>query len=202
MGLENDLMITNGQATIKVNGHEYFVYVTEMTQRLGEPTELTAQEVEPWCRRRKTRNRMNFYTPQIDQVIFNDPATIVFWADGTKTVVKAQDEKFDPEKGLAMAISRKALGDKGNYFDEFEKWLPEKKEEEVSLGGIDGFIESMKQLNKQCEEFIKTMPEPFPWTSRKAPDYDKGCINCKFGGLDPTSDPCINCNNFNHWELE
>lgn len=60
--------------------------------------------------------------PEIDNVIFNDPATIIFWKDGTKTVVKAEGEDFDPEKGLAMAISKKALGNKGNYFDIFKKW--------------------------------------------------------------------------------
>lgn len=68
--------------------------------------------------------------PQIENVIFNDPATIVFWSDGTKTVVKAHDEDFDPEKGLAMAISKKMLGNTGKYFDEFKKWLPEEEEEE------------------------------------------------------------------------
>ena len=35
--------------------------------------------------------------PEIKDVIFNDPATIVLWADGTKTVVKADKEAFDPE---------------------------------------------------------------------------------------------------------
>lgn len=65
-------------------------------------------------------------TPDIKNVIFNDPATIVFWADGTKTVVKAQDgDIFDPEKGLTMAITKKALGNKGNYCNELKKWLPE-----------------------------------------------------------------------------
>lgn len=63
---------------------------------------------------------------KIKNVIFNDPATIVFWTDGTKTVVKAQDDDvFDPEKGLAMAITKKALGNKGNYCNELKKWLPE-----------------------------------------------------------------------------
>lgn len=57
------------------------------------------------------------------KVIFSDPATIVFWADGTKTVVKAHDEKFDLEKGLAMAIAKKAFGNKGSYFNEFKKWI-------------------------------------------------------------------------------
>lgn len=67
---------------------------------------------------------------RIKDVIFNDPATIVIWADGTKTVVKANREKFDPEKGLAMAIAKKFFGNQGNYYEVFKKWLPEEKEEE------------------------------------------------------------------------
>ena len=59
------------------------------------------------------------------RVIYNDPATIAFWSDGTKTVVKAQPgDIFDPEKGLAMAIAKKACGNKGNYYNGFKKWLP------------------------------------------------------------------------------
>ncbi len=66
------------------------------------------------------RNKM-----KIDKVIFSKPATIVFWEDGTKTIVKADGEKFDPEKGLAMAIAKKAYGNKGNYYNEFRKWIKE-----------------------------------------------------------------------------
>ena len=63
---------------------------------------------------------------EIKKVIFNDPATIVFWTDGTKTVVKDQGDKiFDQEKGLAMAIAKKTLGNKGNYYNEFKKWINE-----------------------------------------------------------------------------
>ena len=72
-------------------------------------------------------NKINFnrlHDILIKNVIFNDPATIVFWNDGTKTVVKAENEEFDPEKGLAMAISKKVLGNKGNYYETFKKWLP------------------------------------------------------------------------------
>lgn len=62
---------------------------------------------------------------EITKVIFNNPATIVFWSDGKKTVVKcAGDEAFDEEKGLAMAISKRVLGNHGNYYNEFKKWLP------------------------------------------------------------------------------
>ena len=59
----------------------------------------------------------------IKRVIFNEPATIVLWKDGTKTVVKCgESETFDKEKGLAMAIAKKALGNKGNYFNVIKKY--------------------------------------------------------------------------------
>lgn len=51
----------------------------------------------------------------IKEVIFHDPATIVYWEDGTKTVVKCQDEQFDKEKGLLAAIAKKVYGNKGNF---------------------------------------------------------------------------------------
>lgn len=60
--------------------------------------------------------------PEIVNVIFNEPATIVLWSDGSKTVVKADGELFDPEKGLAMAIVKKMYGNKGNYFNNIKKW--------------------------------------------------------------------------------
>lgn len=68
------------------------------------------------------------YLNSITKVIFNDPATIVFWRDGTKTVVKCNPEdKFDPEKGLAMACMKKLFGNNGFYNDIFRKWLPEEE---------------------------------------------------------------------------
>ena len=66
-----------------------------------------------------------FDKEQIKDVIFNDPATIVLWKDGTKTVVKCQDgDVYNPETGLAMCIIKKMCGNKGNYNDIFNKWLP------------------------------------------------------------------------------
>lgn len=62
------------------------------------------------------------YKFNIERVIFNEPATIVFWGNGDKTVVKAQDdEPFDKEKGLAMAIIKYMSGNKGSYNDLFRE---------------------------------------------------------------------------------
>ena len=65
----------------------------------------------------------------IHKVIFNNPCTIILWTDKTKTIVKCgENEMYDPEKGMAMAISKKFLGNKGNYYETFKKWLPEEEE--------------------------------------------------------------------------
>ena len=52
-----------------------------------------------------------------------DLLLLCFGDDGTKTVVKTQHgDKFDPEKGLAMAITKRALGNTRNYFEVIKKW--------------------------------------------------------------------------------
>lgn len=68
---------------------------------------------------------------RIKNVKFNPPATIVFWTDNTKTVVKCEGEDYDPEKGLAMCICKKVLGNKGNYYEVFKKWLPKEDDSDV-----------------------------------------------------------------------
>lgn len=66
---------------------------------------------------------------KIKKVLYKNPATIVFWEDGSKTVVKCQkNDKYDPEKGLAMAILKKMNGNTGHYYEEFKKWLPKEEE--------------------------------------------------------------------------
>ena len=100
--------------------------------------------------------------PEIKNVIFNDPATIVFWEDGTKTVVKCQDgDEFDPEKGLAMAIVKKAYGNKGNYciFNGTKRT------------SNDNSVSSKKRMTFREEE-AKLHPE------RINPNYIGGVVGC------------------------
>lgn len=93
--------------------------------------------------------KTTFFMPKIKKVIFNDPATIVFWSDDSKTVVKCQEgDTFDPEKGLAMAIAKKALGNKGNYCNELKKWLPKEEEAKKVELSYDG--PSLAQMLKEA----------------------------------------------------
>ena len=95
----------------------------------------------------------------INKVIFNNPATIVLWSDGTKTVVKCDErDEFDPEKGLAMAICKKHFGG-GFYNDIFKKWIPEETPEIEIEGQI-----TMDDIAKKFEKLAKAAKSMFgPW---------------------------------------
>jgi len=45
------------------------------------------------------------------RVVFNPPATVVLWEDGTKTVVKCdKDDEYNAMTGIALCYMKKSLG--------------------------------------------------------------------------------------------
>ena len=50
-----------------------------------------------------------YSAPKVEKIIFSKGHTIVIWDDKTKTIVNCSEEKFDAEKGLAMAFMRKMM---------------------------------------------------------------------------------------------
>lgn len=53
---------------------------------------------------------------EVKDILVNGPATIVFWADGTKTVVKCgPGDSYDIEKAVAMCFMKKALGSRSMH---------------------------------------------------------------------------------------
>ena len=88
--------------------------------------------------------------PNIKKVIFNKPATIVLWEDGTKTVVKCSDKDiWNPEKGLAMCLIKKICGNDNSYHKIFKKWIPDNK--------YELFKETLYSLASKC-----IIPIPLP----------------------------------------
>lgn len=93
----------------------------------------------------------------IKNVIFAPPATIVYWSDGSKTVVKCNKKDiFDPEKGLAMAIAKRCGGNKGNYYKEIQNWVEKSGKkypgkltnQETAMLCIPPMIEDLEELIK------------------------------------------------------
>lgn len=66
------------------------------------------------------------YIPEIKNVYFNNPMTVVLWEDGTKTMVRCQEgDIYSAETGLALCIAKKALGNMPNFNNVFRKWIPD-----------------------------------------------------------------------------
>lgn len=85
--------------------------------------------------------------PEIRKVIYNPPATIIFWEDETKTVVKCcETDIYDPEKGFAMAVIKKLCGNTSAPFHRlFKTWCFESKDNsdiqlEIQQINIDDII--------------------------------------------------------------
>lgn len=115
-----------------MNMYHYPEYTMNLPPEIGKKL---AKEVSDYLLRKE--RSMNTYVSGIEiggrrftlydyfrikRVIFNDPATIVLWEDGTKTVVKCMEgDTYSEEIGLAMCICKKALGDK--FHRTFSKWV-------------------------------------------------------------------------------
>lgn len=84
----------------------------------------------------------------IDKVLFNPPATIVFWLDGTKTVVKCKEgEEFSEWAGIALCLAKKLYGP--NFHKIFrahcsdpEKTVNDMTDEEITEAAREGIKNS------------------------------------------------------------
>lgn len=65
------------------------------------------------------QGKLNF---GLKRVVFHDPATIAFWEDGTKTVVKCcEGDQYNKETGLAMCVLKRLMGE-AEYKKFFRRW--------------------------------------------------------------------------------
>lgn len=96
---------------------------SEILRQYCLPTELCKPNTVACIKEETTMNcdiRSN-----IKDVIFSDRVTVVLWKDGTKTMVRAgKNDRYDPEKGFAMAVCKKMFGNEGNYYEVFKKYVP------------------------------------------------------------------------------
>lgn len=117
---------------------------------------------------------------EVQKIVINEPAMIVFWKDGTKTVVTARDEAFDEEKGLAMAFAKKALGNNYAAGGRFKAKLKHaervKRKEETVENGISKIPickeimdEAMRRVKAEADDAQKEKPTSgrYPWGEDK-----------------------------------
>lgn len=80
-------------------------------------------------------------------IIFSNPATIVYWNDGTKTVVKIMDgDIYDETYGVAMCYTKKIFGSNSKFKKMIDGFL--KKHNEIKLNKFKKVEEKFKNENK------------------------------------------------------
>lgn len=140
-------------------GHELAFGPCDLTSDRDGNWRIRSGALYPRCEGKKTASATN--TADIKDVIFAPPATIVYWSDGSKTVVKCSEKDvFDPEKGLAMAIAKRCGGNKGNYYKEIQNWVEKsgKKYPGKPAAGkavdLDVLKKYSSEANKDFEKFL------------------------------------------------
>lgn len=121
-------MYLNQPGILSIDGQLLAVRPLTMESECGQPTRIELEIVPHVFDRSNRSNAIARLVskPSIKRVIFNVPATIVLWSDGSKTVVKCQDgDDYSAEMGLAMCIAKKYFGNQGKYNEVFKKWIPE-----------------------------------------------------------------------------
>lgn len=112
----------DNRAVLVVNGDNIPVELESMEISISEPDRYILRGLPEPFRFERIKDFRS--VPEIENVIFNGPATIVNWKDRTKTIVKCQaGDTYSKELGLAMCIAKKALGNTGNYYNVFKKYL-------------------------------------------------------------------------------
>lgn len=175
-----------GKLVIKEDVHD--VCITEVRREgsfYNDKVTIIAEVTDGWCSNKPSvtfnptrKDSINEGKVQIKDVIFNPPATIVFWSDDTKTVVKAENEIYDPEKGLAMAIAKRAMGNQGNYFDTFKKYVePYKKKCENEVPANDFLYKLVGMLTSKPIGTVKSVEET------------EGGVTVKAELIEPISEP-------------
>lgn len=140
-------------------GHEFVFGPCDLTSDRDGNWRIRSGALYPRCVGNKTASATN--TAAIKNVIFAPPATIVYWSDGSKTVVKCSEKDvFDPEKGLAMAIAKRCGGNKGSYYKEIQSWVEKsgKKYPGKPTAGkavdLDVLKKYSSEANKDFEKFL------------------------------------------------
>ena len=138
---------------------------------------------------KETTERSNYMPTDIRRLIknvrFNPPATIVFWTDNTKTVVKCNGEDYDPEKGLAMCICKKMLGNRGNYYEVFKKWLPKRDDSDITQKVLQHIEPKEFKFKAFTGVAGETVIKSRSCHTCKFYNEDEGCMNKKICvGLD------------------
>ena len=125
-----------GKFTVVKSKHDICVY------------EDSNGNITTWCSSEPFAEESEVY---ITKVLYNNPATIVFWNDGTKTIAKAHgSDLYSPEIGLMICCFKK-LTSGSALKNLLADWVPAEYEFKFT-GPIVRSISDVRKLHKSVGE--------------------------------------------------
>ena len=116
--------------------------------------------------------------PKAERIIFNGPATVTLWADGSKTVSKARGgDEYDPLFGLVACIIRKLTHNRGHAVDDLEEIIRELSDCIGSTEDVDALadffalmLDTVGVLRRSSGEWLPQLGEAEPSTEEEPAD--------------------------------
>lgn len=146
-----------GRCKNKDNGFDSVIYEMEKQRKFAERGTDEMKNVE------------------VKKIIFNNFKTIVFWNDGTKTIVymSKEERNFDPEDAFRAAYTKKMYGTNSKI----KRVIKEKSNIEQHQRIVEEKLK--EELAKISQNYDKFMRELCPWlyTGEKLTEVDSACAN-------------------------
>lgn len=152
-----------GKFTNKDNGFDSVIYEMEKQRKFAERGVDDMKKID------------------VEKIIFNNFKTIVFWNDGTKTIVSMSQEErnFDPEDAFRAAYTKKMYGTNGKI----KRVIKEKSNIEQHQRIVEEKLK--EELAKISQDYDKFMRELCPWLYTGKDDECLG-KSCPCGDLENT----------------
>ena len=89
-------------------------------------------------------------TLNVKKVIFNEPKTIVIWADGSKTIASCgEGDEFDPYAGFCAAVTKKVFGSTSAVKKILTPFMPEPPMPDFSMPSMTALAEAFDNIGKK-----------------------------------------------------
>jgi len=142
---------------------------------------------------------------EVNRIIFNPPATIVFWKDGSKTVVKCHgDQTFNPYYGFCAALAKHIYKSNSAVNRMVDKYVSEMTHDSL-VKYSDSYMEDSKKTNDDGYVGVITNEDKSQTVNSLQYDHNLGryCENCKYVNTFALEYPCNKCthNNYNETQM-
>lgn len=93
------------------------------------------------------------YHPIPDKIIFNDPVTVVFWTDKTKTIVRKSDnDPYDKYMAFCAALAKKVYENNTKIHKIIESGIDQKEKDRIKAEKLMTDVHSVLTRKKSTSE--------------------------------------------------